>query len=146
MQTADRPVFQPVGPQSSESGCWKVASKLYRQRYLFLMLAPAIIAVLIFEYIPLAGWMMAFKRYQIGLSIWDASWVGLDNFKMFFVQSKDYIYLLRNTLSMNLMSIVVNLSFGMFFAVLLNEIRIRFFVKTIQTVSFFTFFIYYVIT
>jgi putative aldouronate transport system permease protein len=110
------------------------------------MLAPAVLAVLIFEYIPLAGWMMAFKRYQVGLSIWDAAWVGLDNFKMFFVQSKDYIYLLRNTLSMNLMSIVINLSFGMIFAVLLNEIRIRFFVKTIQTVSFFPFFISYVIT
>ncbi|MFK7693174.1 ABC transporter permease [Paenibacillus sp. HJGM_3] len=123
-----------------------MASKLYRQRYLILMLAPAIIAVLIFEYIPLAGWLMAFKRYQVGLSIWDAQWVGLDNFKLFFVQSKDYIYVLRNTLSMNLMSIVVNLSLGLIFAVLLNEIRIRFFIKTVQTVSFFPFFISYVIT
>lgn len=123
-----------------------MASKLYRQRYLILMLAPAIIAVLIFEYIPLAGWLMAFKRYQVGLSIWDARWVGLDNFKLFFVQSKDYIYVLRNTLSMNLMSIVVNLSLGLIFAVLLNEIRIRFFIKTVQTVSFFPFFISYVIT
>lgn len=110
------------------------------------MLAPAVIAVLLFEYIPLAGWIMAFKRYQIGLSIWDAPWVGLDNFKLFFVQSKDYIYVLRNTLSMNLMSVAVNLSLGLIFAVLLNEIRIRFFVKTVQTVSFFPFFISYVIT
>lgn len=110
------------------------------------MLAPAVIAVLLFEYIPLAGWIMAFKRYQIGLNIWDAPWVGLDNFKLFFVQSKDYIYVLRNTLSMNLMSVAVNLSLGLIFAVLLNEIRIRFFVKTVQTVSFFPFFISYVIT
>ncbi|WJH33724.1 ABC transporter permease subunit [Paenibacillus sp. CC-CFT747] len=123
-----------------------MAAKLYKQRYLYLMLAPAVIAVLIFHYIPLAGWTMAFKRYQVGLSIWDVPWVGWDNFKMFFVQSKDYIYLLRNTLSMNLMSIVINLSFGLILAILFNEIRIRFFLKTIQTVSFFPFFISYVIT
>jgi putative aldouronate transport system permease protein len=119
--------------------------KLYRQRYLFLMLAPAFLLVLIFNYVPLVGWMLAFKRYQVGLGFWASEWVGLEQFKRFFMQSTDYVYLLQNTLSINFMMIITNLTLGLLFAILLNEIRRRFFVKIIQTVSFFPFFISWVI-
>jgi len=88
---------------------------------------------------------MAFKRYQVGMSIMDAAWTGLDNFKLFFSQSKDYVYVLRNTLAINSMIIVTNLGFGLLFAVLLNEIRSKLFVKIVQSVSLFPFFISWVI-
>ncbi|WP_146762388.1 ABC transporter permease subunit [Paenibacillus contaminans] len=120
-------------------------AKILRQRYLLLMLLPALLLVFVFSYVPLAGWMIAFKKYQVGLSVWDAKWSGFAQFKNFFMQSSDYVYLLRNTLAMNMMVIVANLSFGLLFALLLNEIRSRAFVKVIQTVSFFPFFISWVI-
>ncbi|MCQ6561763.1 ABC transporter permease subunit [Paenibacillus mendelii] len=119
--------------------------KLYKQRYLFLMLAPAFLLVLLFQYVPLVGWLLAFQRYQVGLGFWASEWVGFEQFKRFFLQSNDYVYLLRNTLSINVMMIVTNLSLGLIFAILLNEIRHKFFVKVIQTVSFFPFFISWVI-
>lgn len=123
----------------------RLLRKLYRQRYLFLMLAPAVILVFVFNYATLAGWIMAFKNYQAGLSIWDAPWVGWDHFKAFFVQGSDYVYLLRNTLVMNISVIIVNLTTAFIFAILLNELRSRRFGKVIQTISFFPFFISYVI-
>ncbi|GGD98357.1 ABC transporter permease [Paenibacillus nasutitermitis] len=122
-----------------------LGARLFKQRYLFLMLAPAFLLVLTFQYIPLLGWLLAFKRYEIGLGFWGSEWVGLEQFKRFFLQSNDYVYLLRNTLSMNIMMIITNLSCGLIFAVLLNEIRQKFIVKILQTVSFFPYFISWVI-
>lgn len=118
--------------------------RLYKQRYLFLMLAPAFILVFTFNYLTLAGWLMAFKNYQVGLSLWDAPWTGLYHFKAFFVDGSDWVYLLRNTLVMNFGVIIFNLTAAFIFAILLNELRNKRLGKIIQTISFFPFFISYV--
>lgn len=119
---------------------------LYRHKYVYLLLAPAVVFVFLFHYVPLFGWVIAFTRYQPGLSMWDAEWAGLEQFRRFFVESNDYLYLLRNTLVINILIIITNLSLGLIFAVLLNELRSKFFMKLMQTVSFFPFFISWVIT
>jgi putative aldouronate transport system permease protein len=127
---------------SSATSKW---SKIYRHRYLYFMAAPAILLVILFSYIPLFGWIIAFKNYQIGLSMWKAQWTGLEQFKSFVLQGNDYMYLLRNTLVMNVATIIVNLITAVIFAVLLNELRAKKFAKFIQTISFFPFFISWVI-
>ncbi len=111
-----------------------------------MLLIPAVVFVLIFHYIPLFGWIIAFTRYQPGLGLWSSEWVGLEHFRRFFVEGSDYIYLLRNTLVINILIIVTNLGLGLIFAVLLNELRSRLVLKAMQTVSFFPFFISWVIT
>lgn len=119
--------------------------KLAKQKYLFLMLAPAFLLVFIFNYLTLGGWVIAFKNYQVGLSIWDAEWVGLTHFKSFLLANNDYLYLLRNTLVMNFSMLIIILGAAMVFAILLNELRMRLISRVIQTVSFFPFFISWVI-
>ncbi|WP_308639564.1 ABC transporter permease [Paenibacillus silvisoli] len=120
-------------------------SKIYRHRFLYLMVSPAILLVLLFSYLPLAGWIIAFKNYQIGLSVWTAKWIGFEQFKSFLFQSSDYAYLITNTLVMNITSIIVNLVTAVIFAILINEIRNKKFAKLVQTISFFPFFISWVI-
>ncbi|RYI30395.1 sugar ABC transporter permease [Bacillus infantis] len=119
--------------------------KLYNQRYLYFMMLPAFILVFVFNYVTLAGWMLAFKNYQAGLGLWDSPWIGLYHFKSFFVEGKEYLYLLRNTLAMNVSVIVINLTVALTFAVLLNEIRNKKFTKVIQTLSIFPYFVSWVI-
>ena len=119
--------------------------KFLSQWQLFSMLLPAFILVFIFSYLPLAGWILAFNHYQVGRGLLDAKFVGLDHFKMFFVQSKDFGYLLRNTLSMNFMILILGILLAMIFAVLVNEISLKSISKTIQTVSFFPYFLSWVI-
>jgi len=119
--------------------------KARRQKSLLLMLLPAALLVFIFNYVTLAGWLIAFKHYQIGRSLWNAEWSGLYYFKVFFQQRGDYLYLLRNTLVMNVGSLVLNLTVAMGFAIFLNEIRNRHYKRIVQTVSFFPFFISWVI-
>lgn len=110
-----------------------------------MMIAPAVAILFTFEYLTLAGWLIAFKDYRVGLSLWSAEWTGLFQFRSFFAFSQDLGYLLRNTLVMNLSIIVVTLFSAFTFAILINEIRNKTFVKMIQTTSFFPFFISYVI-
>jgi len=120
--------------------------RLFKQRILFLMLFPAFALTLVFGYIPLAGWYMAFVDYKVGHNLLQAKWIGLDNFKMFFVESSDFLYIIRNTLVMNSMTIVINLVAAFVFAILLKEIGSALFSKVMQMVAFFPFFISWVIT
>jgi putative aldouronate transport system permease protein len=119
--------------------------RMKRQKYLFLMMLPGTVIVFLFNYLTLAGWIMAFKNYRIGLSIWNAEWIGFEQFQAFLLQSSDYMYLLRNTLVMNVSMIVVNLIFSFCFAIFLNEIRSKWFSRLVQTISFFPYFISWVI-
>ena len=118
---------------------------LYKFRYLYAMAAPALILVFVFNYLPLFGWIIAFKNYRAGKNLFDSEWIGLQQFKAFLYQSSDYGYLLRNTLVMNISMLILNLFVAVAFAILLNELRNKFFAKTIQTISFFPFFISWII-
>lgn len=119
--------------------------KIIRHQYIYFMLFPAVLLIFVFQYLPLVGWLMAFKDYKPGFSLWSAEWIGFHQFYVFFFQSSDYIYLIRNTLIMNILSTTVSLFVSLIFALLINEIRVKFFVKTVQTITFFPFFISWVI-
>jgi putative aldouronate transport system permease protein len=121
-------------------------TRLKRQRHLLLMLAPAFILTLIFAYVPLAGWVLAFKKFQLGKSIFSGEWTGLLQFRRFFIDSSDFYYLVRNTLVINVVSVVQNLLVAVVFAVLLSEVRKKVVAKAVQSVTFFPYFISWVIT
>ncbi|MFD0958157.1 ABC transporter permease [Paenibacillus chungangensis] len=123
----------------------KKASVLFAQRYLYLMLLPAVLFLFVFWYVPIFGWLIAFINYKPGFKLFPAEWTGLLQFRSFFTDSKDFIYLLRNTLAMNIGSLIANLGAAFVFALLLNEIRYRFFGRIIQSVTFFPFFISWII-
>jgi len=119
--------------------------KLIRNRYLYAMLLPAVLLIFVFWYVPLAGWLIAFVQYRPGVPLLSAKWTGLQQFTGFFTDTDDYVHLIRNTLAINVGSLIANLSSAFLFAILLNEIRWRFFAKIIQTVTFFPFFVSWII-
>ncbi|WP_409341712.1 ABC transporter permease [Paenibacillus sp. MBLB4367] len=123
----------------------KKTSKFFAQRYLYLMLLPAVLFLFVFWYVPIFGWLIAFINYKPGFKLFPAEWTGLRQFQSFFTDSKDFVYLLRNTLVMNIGSLIANLGAAFVFALLLNEIRHRFFGRLIQTVTFFPFFVSWII-
>jgi len=79
---------------------------------------------------------MAFTRHRIGQPILEGRFVGFVNFKEFIFESGDMVYLLRNTLVMNILSLSIGLSAAMVLAIILNETRILWFKKLVQTASF----------
>jgi putative aldouronate transport system permease protein len=118
---------------------------LYKQRQLLLMLFPTLAVLTIFTYKPIFGWVIAFKEYRVGQSIWGAKWTGLDTFKEFFIDSTDAMDVLRNTLVINISALVINLFCALVFSILLNEVRHKFSKSIVQTFSLFPFFISWVI-
>ncbi len=120
--------------------------KIEKQKYLILMICPAVVLVTIFAYLPLSGWIMAFKDYQIGRSIWGGEWLWFKQFKLFLFEASDSFFVIRNTIVINSLTITINLLGACIFAVLLSEIQINGYRRIIQTLSFFPYFISWAIT
>ena len=89
---------------------------------LYLMMLPALLYLLINNYIPMAGMVIAFKKLNFAKGIWASPWAGLKNFKFLFA-SKDAWIITRNTLLYNVAFILVNMVIGIAIAILITEIR-----------------------
>ena len=100
---------------------------------LYLMMAPGLIYLLINNYIPMAGIVIAFKKLDFSKGIWKSPWVGLENFEFLF-SSKDAWIITRNTLLYNLAFIVVNMVVGIAIAILICEVRSKKMKKLYQSV------------
>ncbi|MFC5470836.1 ABC transporter permease [Cohnella suwonensis] len=114
------------------------------QRQLIFMSFPLLIYVVIFHYAPIWGWLMAFQQYKPGFSIMDQKWVGLDQFKFLFLD-EGFTRVLRNTIAMSLISLVLGFVTAIGFAIMLNEVRQKFFKRSIQTISYLPHFLSWVI-
>lgn len=98
----------------------------------------------IFYYLPLAGWAMAFQDYKPRLGIFHSAFVGLDKFKMLF-SDMTFIRVIRNTLAMGVINLVVTFVTAIAFAILLNEIASKGGKKVVQTISYLPHFLSWII-
>ena len=89
---------------------------------LYLMMLPALLYLLINNYIPMAGMVIAFKKLNFAKGIWASPWAGLKNFKFLFA-SKDAWIITKNTLLYNVAFILVNMVVGIAIAILITEVR-----------------------
>lgn len=117
------------------------AKKDVRQNWpVYLMLLPVVLWFFVFHYMPMGGVVMAFENYKFGKGLLGSQWVGLKNFTDFFT-SYYFGRLLKNTLLLSLYDLCVSFPASIIFALLLNEVRNKYFKKTIQTVSYLPYFI-----
>lgn len=107
--------------------------KLKKSIPLYIMLLPGFLYLLINNYIPMTGMIIAFKNVDFSKGILHSDWVGFKNFEYLF-RTPDAFRITRNTLLYNVAFIIVNLIVGVLFAILLSEIRSKKAVKTYQTV------------
>ncbi|RXZ79354.1 sugar ABC transporter permease [Paenibacillaceae bacterium] len=127
----------------------RLLKKLNSQKYLFLMMLPAILWALLFQYGPMFGVYMAFVNYQPTLgSFWTSffrsEFVGLEWFRYFF-SNGDFYIVIRNTLASSLITLLFSFPMPIVIALAINEIKSRAFKKTVQTVSYLPYFISWVI-
>ncbi|WP_340014767.1 ABC transporter permease subunit [Paenibacillus sp. FSL K6-1318] len=127
--------LKPAGKWSS------VKKELVRNGYVYLMLVPVVAYYLIFSYGPMYGLLMAFQEsYSPVKGILAGEWVGFDNFTMFF-ESYYFWRLIKNTLILSFYSIVFGFPAPIILALLLNEVRKKWFRSTVQTISYMPHFI-----
>jgi putative aldouronate transport system permease protein len=108
------------------------------QLYLFLVIP--IVLVFIFNYIPMAGIQLAFKKYNMNLGIMGSPWIGFDNFKKFF-RNYQFWRLLKNTLTLSLYGMLAGFPIPIMLALLLNSMNNLKYKKFIQTVTYMPHFI-----
>ncbi len=104
---------------------------------LFLLAAPAIGLVIIFNYLPLWGWSFAFFQYEPGLSLKDCEFVGWDNFKALFgnvVMRRNLLRVLKNTFGIHLLGYLFT-PLPMLFAAFLSEMKGKRFKKFVQSAT-----------
>lgn len=108
------------------------------------MLLPCMLFVIVFNYIPMAGVVLAFKNYSYKDGIFGSAWSGWNNFRFLFLTDKIWT-LTRNTLLYNLAFIIVELIMEIGVAVLMNELGSKWFKKTFQSFMFLPHFISWVV-
>ncbi|WP_106769019.1 ABC transporter permease [Paenibacillus faecalis] len=99
------------------------------------MLSVGMVCLIIFSFIPMFGIVMAFQDYVPAKGISGSEWVGLDNFK-FMLQIPDSKQIFINTIVIAVWKIVVGTFVSITFALLLNEIRLKFAKRFMQTVVY----------
>ncbi len=108
------------------------------------MSIPIVIYKIIFSYVPLTGWLMAFQNYKPNKGIWGSEWVGLDQF-IFLFKDETFLRDIRNTFAMSVINLVLGFVTAIFFAILLNEIKNLKCKKVIQNISYLPHFLSWVI-
>lgn len=115
----------------------------HNKQLIFLFL-PGFILFFVFAYFPMYGILIAFKNYRILDGIMGSPWVGLDHFRYLFA-GQGFTNALRNTVVIALLKYVFAFPAPIILAILLNEVRLSWFRRTIQTISYLPHFFSWVI-
>lgn len=115
-----------------------------RSMGMLMMALPGILLVLIFNYVPMAGVLIAFKNFKNNLGFFGSEWVGFKNFEFIF-KSQDAFRIISNTLGYNLLFIITGTICAIVVALLLNSVHNRKAIKFYQTAYFLPYFISWVL-
>lgn len=134
-----QPAREPVQPRHRP-----LAARLWRYRALYLMALPGIVYFLVFKYLPMGGLIISLQDYKPFLGIAGSPWVGFEHFVRLFTEDT-FFMLLRNTLVLSLLLMLISFPVPIVLALLLNELRGRFFKRSIQTFIYIPHFMSWVI-
>ena len=117
---------------------------MQRHKWLYLMVLPGVLWMIIFCYLPMGGLVMAFQNYKPKDGLLHSKFVGLAKFKMLF-SDEAFLRVIRNTLAMGVINLVATFVTAIAFAILLNEIVSKKGKKTVQTISYLPHFLSWII-
>lgn len=109
--------------------------RLYRNRYIYLMILPVIVYFILLKYVPMWFLRSAFYDYKLRLGFEGSKYVGLKYFERLFTNPNLLNYI-GNTLKLNIAALVILFPMPVIFAIMLNEMRNVKFMKFVQTISY----------
>lgn len=111
---------------------------------LMLMFIPGAVFYLVFKYAPMLGLIIAFKDYNLRDGILGSPFVGMQNFQLLF-SNPSTSHIILNTLWLSLLRLVIGFPFPILLAIMLNEVRVTWFKRSVQTLVFLPHFLSWVI-
>ncbi|MDI9521451.1 MAG: ABC transporter permease subunit [Bacillota bacterium] len=130
------------GKLKRESG--RLLADLSKDRYKYLLIAPGILSVFLFNYLPMYGIVLAFKDFKARLGILASPWNGWTNFTRFFGKSISTEVIL-NTLHIGVVQLLVSFPVPIILALLMNELRSKRFRRTVQSVLYLPHFVSWIV-
>lgn len=130
---------------ATRPGAWKSLLRHLRSDYLlYLMVLPGLLYFCVFRYAPMYGAIIAFKNYRVLDGITGSPWVGWRNFEQIF-GSPYFGNILANTVLISLYKIIVGTPAAVALAVLLHEVRVRWFKRAVQTITYLPHFLSWIV-
>ncbi|CAN7756892.1 ABC transporter permease [Paenibacillus sp. LjRoot56] len=123
---------QRVEARTFRQSIWR---RMMQDKHLYMMLLPVISFYLLFKFVPMIGEIIAFKNYRFADGVFGSQWVGFKHFQMIFA-SPDFWRILRNTLVLNLYSLVFGFPIPVVLALLLNEVRRKWYKSIVQNMLY----------
>lgn len=123
---------------------WTARSFWQRHGGLLLILAPTLLYFAVFHYAPMVGLILAFKKFISAQGIFGSEWVGLDNFRQLF-ESQPFHRAFWNTLVISLLRLAFGFVAPIVLALMLNELRVLWLKRTVQTVTYIPYLLSWVI-
>ncbi|WP_223192810.1 ABC transporter permease [Paenibacillus sedimenti] len=114
------------------------------QKQLIFMSVPLLFYIVLFAYVPVWGWLMAFQNFKPAKGFFDQEWVGFKHFKFLFTDDT-FLRVMRNTIGMSLINLVLGFVSAIVLALLLNEIKNLLMKRLVQTISYLPHFLSWVI-
>lgn len=119
---------------------WRWRRSLRRHWQLYLLTIVPLCYFAIFKYVPMTNVVIAFENYSVVQGVWGSPWVGFQNFAAFF-RNPVFVTLIKNTLLLSGYAVLASFPLPIILALLLNEVRHRWFRKTVQMVTYAPYFI-----
>lgn len=118
----------------------RISPNILRRWQLYVLLLIPVAYVIIFDYVPMGGMIIAFKNYDFSKGVYGSNWVGLDNFFKFF-NSYQFGQIIKNTLTLSVYRLLAGFPIPILFALALNALPAKRYGKMIQTITFIPHFI-----
>ncbi|RVX42728.1 putative aldouronate transport system permease protein [Nonomuraea polychroma] len=120
---------------------WRAARQSFRRYWqLYLLIVVPLVYFVVFKYVPMTNAVIAFKDYNVVEGIWGSEWVGFKHFSAFF-SNPVFWNLVENTFLLSVYFLLAGFPIPIILALALNEVRLRWFKRTVQMVTYAPYFI-----
>lgn len=139
-----KPKVKEVGGKRRQKNIVHRSAVVLKKNWqLYLMAAPAVVLLFCFSYLPMAGLVIAFKKFNFKDGIWRSPWIDpwYKNFEVIFKNNTAALQAIRNTILLNLLFIVCGTIFALALSLAFNEISNKYIKKLTQSFSFLPYFI-----
>lgn len=130
-----QPSLAPQMKRETYKSSSELKKRLWRNKWLYVMLTPGVLYFIIFKYFPMYGLIIAFQDYKPYQGITGSNWVGMKHFSRLFTEP-DFLNILVNTLVLFGLNILIYFPMPIILALMLNELQGSFFKRTFQTIFY----------
>lgn len=136
--------IESLNSQSKKEKVNSFFRTIYKHKFFYLILIPAVVLLLIFAYRPMYGIIIAFKKYSPRKGILGSQWVGFKNFQDIFAIDQ-FWRAFKNTIVINLLKLFFGFPASIILAIMINAVRNKVFKNVIQTVVYLPHFVSWVV-